>query len=61
MTLYDYCYDGFVIKSGYTALMVASSSGHLAVVALLLKHNAEVNIKSLVRRVIHVSTYHSCW
>ena len=40
-----------VIQYGITALLVASSNGHVEVVKLLLKYNADVNIEYKVRNI----------
>ena len=37
-----------VIQDGWTALHIASANGYVDIVQLLLKHNADINVKGEV-------------
>lgn len=44
------------MQEGCTALMFASHGGHLSVVELLLKHNAQVDVQNMVSVVYRLAS-----
>ena len=50
----DHLFGLYPVQDGSTALYVAAQEGHLRVVEMLLKANADVNIKAKVRIAVHV-------
>ena len=46
-----------LLQNGFTALMYACEIGHLPIVELLLKHNADIEKKSLVLSVGYVQHF----
>ena len=44
----------YPVQTGSTALLAAAQEGHLKVIEMLLKANADVNIKSNVRVTVQI-------
>ena len=47
-----YCGNHFVLQNGWTALMLASDSGHTDIVQLLLSSGAKVDLQNKVRHIM---------